>query len=128
MAALCDPVFPSRGDRLPPTEPEEGASKGVTSQGRSLLLGGAATGWSLYAQGHSGWGHPGRGEGAQLKGQGSAVSQAPGVGGLPRSRRPRAGQGHGLQAGSVWGGLDASSALCAASRAHPKKLGDGGPE
>lgn len=40
-------VFPSRGDPLPPTEPEEGASKGVTSQGRSLLLGGAATGWSL---------------------------------------------------------------------------------
>ena len=51
------------------------------------------------------------------------MSQAPGVGGLPRSRRPRAGQGHGLQAGSVWGGLDASSALCATSGGPSQEIG-----
>ena len=36
-----------RGDPLLPTEPKECASTGVTSQGWSLLLGGAAIGWSL---------------------------------------------------------------------------------
>lgn len=53
------------------------------------------------------------------------MSQAPGVGvgGLPRSRRPRAGQGHELQASSVWGGLDASSALCATSGGPSQETG-----